>query len=47
MGESAGQQLRRITPPAHDPLFSDEEYNHFLAALGYTPVAARAWGKAY
>jgi len=35
----------RITTPSHDPLFSNEEYHEFLAALGYHPIAKAAWGK--
>ena len=44
----AGQfpHATRIVTTNHDPMFDTDEYQAFLAALGYTPVAKTAWGKA-
>ena len=37
----------RITTPANDPIAeTKEEYQKFLGALGFQPVAKAAWGKA-
>ncbi len=34
-----------ITTTAFDPMFETDEYQQFLAALGYAPIAKAAWGK--
>ena len=36
----------QVTTPFRDPQFPDDEYQAFLAALGYAPVAKAAYGKA-
>jgi hypothetical protein len=43
----AGQftQSTQIVTMAYDPMFETDEYQAFLAARGYTPVAKAAWGK--
>ena len=38
-------QLERIVTTSHDPLFDTDEYQQFLATLGYAPAAKAAWGK--
>ncbi len=38
-------RAERIVTTSHDPMFDTEEYQAFLAALGYAPVAKAAWGK--
>jgi len=38
-------QATRIITTSHDPLFDTGEYQQFLTALGYAPVAKAAWGK--
>ncbi len=38
-------EATKITTPAHDPLFDNEEYHEFLRLLGYESVAKAAWGK--
>ena len=35
----------RITTTAFDPMFETDEYQQFLSALGYVPIAKAAWGK--
>jgi hypothetical protein len=35
----------RVVTTAHDPMFETEEYQVFLRALGYEPVATGAYGK--
>ena len=44
----AGQfpQSTQIATTAFDPMFETDEYQQFLAALGYVPVAKAAWSKA-
>jgi hypothetical protein len=37
--------LHRIVTPFDEPLFQREEYQQFLASLGYEPVAKAAYGK--
>lgn len=39
-------RAERIVTTAFDPMFDRDEYQAFLAALGYAPVAKAAWGKA-
>jgi hypothetical protein len=40
------RQAKQIVTTSHDPMFDTSEYQEFLTALGYTPVAKAAWGKA-
>jgi hypothetical protein len=39
-------QAIQIVTTSHDPMFEDDEYQEFLATLGYAKVSKAAWGKA-